>query len=90
MWNQVNNATISFPVTVMDKLDGLEFTAESFDSNFLQATNISFSLKVGSAVDVFIDYGINDAATGLPVKSPVATNLGMLYTSVIIFLSFLL
>ena len=73
MWNQVSNSTITVDITIVDTLAGLEFTAESFNSLFLQATNISFSLQVGTAVDVWIDYGY--AVGGAPIKSPVAFNM---------------
>lgn len=75
MWNQVSNSTMDFPVTVQDTLFGLEFTAEKFDSGFMQATNISFSLKVGTAVSIFIDYGYSAIDGDETVKSPVAFNM---------------
>lgn len=73
MWNQVSNSTITVDITIVDTLAGLEFTAEIFDSHFEQATNISFSLKVGTAVNIWIDYGYS--VSGTPVKSPVAFDM---------------
>ena len=78
IWNQVANSSLSFPITVMNDLGDLEFTAENFDTSFGEATNISFSLKIGTAVNIYIDYGYrtnpydtNEAT----VKSPVALNM---------------
>ena len=76
MWNQVSNATITFPITIMDTIAELEFTAVKFDSSFNEAANISFKLAVGTAVDIYIDYGYPGDGSSTPTtKSPVAYNM---------------